>query len=119
MIPESKILIKNIEKYFLRRYKWRYHILIVDNHLFNCYSFFLQAKRSGDKLVHSHDLLEIPHDQELYAIVMEDLKNYTALSIEFRDTHHLVHPGTDIVHDVDHGHYASTVYRPGKSSKNP
>ncbi|WP_260199556.1 hypothetical protein [Lactiplantibacillus pentosus] len=36
--------------------------------------------------------------------VLADLKQHTELRIEYRDTHHLVHPGTDIVHDLEHGH---------------
>lgn len=104
MLAESKQLLANFDRYFLRRYQWRYHLLIVDNHFFDCFTFFLQAQRLHEQLIHSYDLLEIPHQQELYQQVLTDLKQHTALRIEFHDTHHLVHPGTDIVHDVNHGH---------------
>ncbi|ETY74369.1 hypothetical protein [Lactiplantibacillus fabifermentans] len=110
MLAESKALIANLDRYFLRRYQWRYHILIVDNHLFNCYSFFLQAQRGGERLIHSYDLLEIPHRVALYQEVCHDLQAHSALSIEYRDTHHLVHPGADIVQDLAHGHYKNTHY---------
>lgn len=106
MSPESKVLLKNFDKYFLRKYHWRYHLLIVDNHLFGCYSFFLQAHRHGDKLTHSYDLLEIKHDPKLYEAVLRDLKSHTELSIEYRDTDHLVHPGQNINIDNNHGHYS-------------
>ncbi len=104
MLQASKTLIQNFERYFLHRYQWRYHVLVVDNHLFDCYSFFLQARRANERLVHSYDLLEIPHDPAVYDQVLADLKRHTQLSIEYRDTHHLVHPGTDIVRDLTHGH---------------
>ncbi|WP_455386841.1 hypothetical protein [Lactiplantibacillus pentosus] len=66
MLAESKQLIANFDRYFLRRYQWRYHLLIVDNHLFDCYTFFLQAQRARERLIHSYDLLEIPHRPSLY-----------------------------------------------------
>ncbi|RRK10834.1 hypothetical protein D1831_05230 [Lactiplantibacillus garii] len=104
MLKESQTLIRNFDHYFLRRYRWRYHLLIVDNHLFDCYSFFLQARRENEQLLHSYDLLEIPHKVGLYQQVLTDLKAHTQLRIEFRDTHHLVHPGTEISQDLAHGH---------------
>ncbi|WP_010623419.1 hypothetical protein [Companilactobacillus versmoldensis] len=117
MLKESKELIRNYDKHFLRKYRWRYHLLIVDNHLFDCYSFFLQAHREKDKLLHSYDLLEIPHKEELYRQVLIDLKKHTQMSIEYRDTKHLVHPGSDIVHDLSHGHYGSSKYHHGHIEK--
>lgn len=105
MLKESKQLLNNLDKYFLRKYKWRYHLLIVDNHYFHCYSFFLQAYRQGDKLLHSYDLLEIKHDKKMYEQVLKDLKAHSQLTIEYRDTHNLVHPGKDINYDTGHGHY--------------
>lgn len=110
MLKESKMLLANFDQYFLRRYQWRYHLMIVDNHLFDCYTFFLQAQRANEKLLHSYDLLEIPRDETLYQQVLADLQAHTKLSIEFRNTHHLVHPGTNIVHDLEHGHGRSTKY---------
>ena len=105
MLKESKTLIQNFDKHFLRKYNWRYHLLIVDNKLFHCYSFFLQAYRKNEQLLHSYDLLEIPHDQATYQQILTDLKAHTQLRIEYRDTDHLVHPGKDIKYDVKNGHY--------------
>ncbi|BDZ31585.1 hypothetical protein RA086_10205 [Lactiplantibacillus sp. WILCCON 0030] len=110
MLKESETLCANFDHYFLRRYQWRYHLMIVDNHLFDCYGFFLQAQRANEKLLHSYELLELPHDPALYQTVLADLKAHTQLTIEFRDTHHLVHPGTNIVHDLEHGHARPTRY---------
>lgn len=115
MLKESKTLIQNFDHHFLRKYNWRYHLLIVDNHLFSCYSFFLQANRKNDRVIHSYDLLEIPHNESMYKEVLKDLKKHTQLRIEYRDTDHLVHPGRDIVKDLAHGHYSSTKYRPDES----
>ena len=110
MIKESEELIHNFDRLFLRKYKFRYKILIVDNHFFKVYSFFLNSYKHGTLLHYSDDLLEIPHDPALYRQVLTDLKAHTNLSIEFRDTHHLVHPGTDIVTDLQHGHGQATAY---------
>lgn len=110
MIRESKMLIENFDNKFLRKYHWRYHILVVDNHFYDCYSFFLQAYHYPDKLHYSYDLVEFDHDKAKYGQVMKDLKAHTNLSIEYRDTHHLVHPGTDVVFDPSHGHAFSTGY---------
>ena len=109
LLEESKTLFENLDRHFLRHYKWQYHILVVDNHLFNCFSFFLQARRVPYKLVHSYDLLEISHKKGLYQQILHDLKQHTKLTIEYRDTHHLVHPGQDIKKDLAHGHHASTT----------
>lgn len=105
MLKESKILIQNFDKHFLRKYNWRYHLLIVDNHLFDKYIFFLQTFKKNERLVYSYDLLEIEHDEKLYSEVLQDLRNHTQLRIEYRDTDHLVHPGKDIQLDKSHGHY--------------
>ncbi|KRK72888.1 hypothetical protein [Lacticaseibacillus nasuensis] len=112
MIQESRTLIENFDRLFKRQYGWRYKILIVDNHFYHCYSFFIDYYKHGQKLHYSDDLLEIPHDPVLYRRVLADLKAHTNLSIEYRDTHHLVHPGTDITFDASHGHAFSTSYRP-------
>ncbi|MQS52185.1 hypothetical protein [Companilactobacillus mishanensis] len=105
MIKESRILIENYDKKFLRKYKWRYHLLVVDNKLFHCYSFFLQAYRQGDNLNYSYDLLDIPHKEGMYRQVLADLKKHSKLWIEYRDTDHLVRPGEVISEDLHHGHY--------------
>lgn len=104
LLKESKVLIENFDQKFLRKYRWRYHLLVVDNHLFDCYSFFLQAHRENEKLIHSYDLLEIPHNAQLYEQVLADLKAHTQLSIDYRNTRHLVRPGKIIGKDLDHGH---------------
>lgn len=113
MIRESKTLLENINKYFTRKYGWQYRILVVDNHFYNCYSFFLQSRHGHDKLHYSKDLLEFKRGKSKYGQVIKDLKDHYQLTIEYRDTHHLIHPGTDIIHDLSHGHGFSTSYHPG------
>lgn len=120
MIAESKTLITNFDRLFLRKYKWRYKILVVDNHFYQVYSFFLNSYKYGNRLHYSDDLLEIPHDPALYARVLADLKAHTNLSIEYRDTHTLVHPGTDVTFDANHGHAFSTAYHEdGEQTSSP
>lgn len=104
MIRESKTLLANLDKRFLLKYHWRYHILAVDNRFFHNYSFFLQAYHYPDMLHYSYDLVEFEHDKAKYGQVLKDLKEHSNLFIEYRDTDHLVHPGTDIVFDASHGH---------------
>lgn len=113
MLAESRQLIANFDKYFLRKYQWQYHLMIVDNHYYDRYGFFMQAHRSGELLHYSYDLLEMAHDPDKYQQVLADLRNHTKMRIEFRNTHQLVHPGQDIVKDVVHGHGHSTVYHQG------
>lgn len=110
MIRESRTLLANLDKHFLRKYRWRYHILVVDNHFYHCYSFFLQAFKYHEKLRYSYDLVEFEHNKAKYGQVLKDLKDHYNLTIEFRDTNHLVHPGTDIVFDASHGHAFGTSY---------
>ncbi|WP_054718754.1 hypothetical protein [Lacticaseibacillus manihotivorans] len=112
MIRESKQLLVKIDEKFQRKYNWRYHILIVNNHFMDEYLFFMQSYKHGTKLHYSDDLLEMPRDKAKYGQVLKDLKEHCKLSIEFRDTHHLVHPGTDITFDASHGHAFSTSYHP-------
>lgn len=114
MLLESRQLIANFDKYFLRKYKWRYVLMVVNNHYFDRYSFFLQAWRFGDALHYSYDLMEMPRDEAKYQQVMQDLRAHTKMRIEFRDTHDLVHPGRDIVNDTVHGHGTSTRYHDQK-----
>jgi hypothetical protein len=115
MIRESKLMLKNLNHHFQRKYNWRYSILVVDNRFYSCYSLFLQAHHHPDLLHYSWDLVEFEHDKAKYGQVMRDLKQHCNLSIEYRDTDHLVHPGTDIVFDASHGHGFSTSYHTKKA----
>ncbi|WP_461214067.1 hypothetical protein [Lacticaseibacillus sp. GG6-2] len=117
MIPESRQLLANYDKYFLRKYHWQYHLLIVNNHFFDCYSFFMQAHRTGDALHYSYDLLEMPRDAAKYQQVMTDLASHSKMRIEFRDTHQLYTPEPLITHDLVHGHGKSPRYHAGRVVK--
>lgn len=112
MIAESRELLANYQKRFTRAYNYQYWIVVVNNHFEDCYSFFLYTKKVHTKLVRSYELVNFPnHDEKLYQQVLADFKAASNLSIEFRDTRHLVHPGTDILQDTVHGHGSSVAYR--------
>lgn len=111
MIRESKTMLSNLNRHFLRKYKWRYSLLVVDNRFYNCYTFFLLGHHDHDKLHYRWDLVEFERNKAKYGQVLKDLKDHCQLSIEFRDTDHLVHPGTDVVFDASHGHGFSTSYK--------
>lgn len=46
----------------------------------------------------------INNDLSLDHIVLDDLKAHPQLSIDYRNTRHLVRPGKIIGKDLDHGH---------------
>ncbi len=46
---------------------------------------------------------------------MQLLHSFSNLSIEYRDTRHLIHPGTDITYDTAQGHSANTHYSLGNN----
>lgn len=104
MRKESRDLKARYERYFLREYKYRYWLLAVNNHFFDRYYFFIEKQRTGSKLVHSRELLAIKRDPALYREVLRDLRTFTQLRLIERDTHQLVHPTKDIIHDIYHGH---------------
>lgn len=117
MIQESKTLLANYQEKFKRERNYQYWLVIVNNHFDDCYSFFIYTKKFGTKLVRSYELLCIPNrNSALYQQVLADLKAASNLSIEFRDTHHLVHPGTDILQDTVHGHDSSAAYHIKKNT---
>ncbi len=117
MIPESRQLLANYDRYFLRKYRWQYHLLIVNNHFFDCYSFFMQAHRTGDALHYSYDLLEMPRVEATYQQVMADLRAHSKMRIEFRDTHQLYMPEKPITEDPVHGHGRNPRYHAGRRAK--
>lgn len=104
MLAETRELKAQYDHYFLREYRYRYWLLIVDNHFFNCYYFFIEKQKSHTETIHSHELLALEHDPEKYKQVLKELKSFSKLRIEFRNTHQLVHPTKDINNDRIHGH---------------
>lgn len=106
----SRQLIANYDKYFKQIYKHQYKIIAVNNHYFDRIYFFMQDQRTGDKLVYSHDLMDMPRDREMYDMVMADFRVHSKMRIEYRNTHNLVYPGRTNDHDTVHGHGQSTSY---------
>ena len=104
MLEESKELITNLDRYFLRKWGWRYKIIVVNNHYFDVYSFFLQSWKSSEMLRHIYDLVEFTRNESKYEEVIKDLKEHSKLTIEYRDTHHLIMPGNYVNQDSEHGH---------------
>lgn len=104
LLSETKLLKAQYEHYFLREYRFRYWLLVVDNHFFNRYYFFLEKQKQGTALLHSHELLALEHDSEKYQQVLKELKQFSKLRIQYRNTHQLVHPTKDIISDRVHGH---------------
>lgn len=111
MNPLSKQLIETYRKYFKRERNTFYKIVIVNNHFDDVYSFFLYYKKADANLVHSPELISFDRDEDTFKQVLADFKSVSNLSIEYRDTRHLIHPGEDIVHDTVHGHDHSTQYQ--------
>lgn len=102
---------ENYEKYFTRKYRYQYWLVVVDNHFEDIYSIFLYTKKQRTKLLRSYELVHFKRDPEDYRHVMNNLREWSNLSIEYRDTKHLIHPGTDIVQDTTHGHSARNQTR--------
>lgn len=96
---------------FKRLYNTRYWLVVVDNHFEDIYSFFMYNQKVRTKLQHSYELVHFPRDPKLYGIMIKKLKLLSKLSIEYRDTKHLIHPGKDITYDAVHGHGKSQSYK--------
>lgn len=105
MLTESKKLITQYRHYFKRLPHYQYWLVIVDNHFNDRYYFFLYNRRFKTKLVRSYELLALVHDKQKYQQVLADLKSVSQLSIEYRDTAHLVEPTPEIKVDKIHGHH--------------
>ncbi len=103
------------ERYFLRKYRYRYWLVLVNNHFDDVYTLFLYAIKHGDALLKSYELTQWDsQDEALTKTMLQAIRDMTQLSMERRDTRHLVHPGKDIVTDAVHGHGFSTTYRPDR-----
>lgn len=111
-LKESKELYARYQHYFLHRYQTRYWLVVVRNHFDSVYGFFLESQRIGENLVHSNKLLSLPFAVNHYARVMQELKSFSKLSIEYRDTHHLIKKVPAVTFDPMHGHRHATAYMP-------
>lgn len=105
----SRELIKqfqqNYEHYFTRERGFRYWLVVVNNDYDGVYTVFLYAQVLKKRLIRSSELVEFPNTKRiLYEEVLAAIKAETNLSIVYRDTNHLVHPGNDVQVDQQHGH---------------
>ncbi|WP_155287374.1 hypothetical protein [Lacticaseibacillus zhaodongensis] len=105
MLAEEREMRANYEHYFLRKYRYLYWLVVVDNHFEDIYSFFLYTRKQRTKLTRSYELVHFARDPVLYKEMLAALRRMSKLRIEMRDTRYLIHPGTDITHDTVHGHH--------------
>ncbi|MFD1466455.1 hypothetical protein ACFQ4L_10320 [Lapidilactobacillus mulanensis] len=110
----EKELVEEYQAHFNKLYNSRYWLVVVNNHFDDIYSFFIYSEKVRGKIQRSYELVHFPRDPELYDKMIAKLKSISKLSIEYRDTRHLIHPGEDITHDTIHGHGRSTKYDPKK-----
>ncbi|MFT8417179.1 MAG: hypothetical protein ABF639_14315, partial [Lacticaseibacillus paracasei] len=88
-----KSMLSQYDHYFTRAPHTRYWLVVVDNHFENCYSFFIYMQRFKAKLVKSYEIACFARDKGQYEHYLASLKLHSNLSIEYRDTLHLIHPG--------------------------
>lgn len=105
---ETRLIIKklktNYQRYFLRAYQYQYWLVIVNNHFEDVYSVFLYTQKIKTKLTRSYELVYFSRSDQQYQDVQTALKQFSNLSISYRDTPHLIHPGRNVALDRVHGH---------------
>lgn len=99
-----KMLRENYDRYFTRAYRYRYWLVIVNNHFEDVYSIFLYTQKIKTKLERSYELVNFKRNDVVYDDVLAALRTFSHLNITFRNTQHLVHPGHDVEYDKVHGH---------------
>lgn len=99
-------------QHFTQAYRYRYWLVVVNNHFEDVYSIFLYTQKQTAKLSRSYELLSFKRDPKTYARIMAHLKQISHLSIEYRDTHHLIVTGPMPTTDPVHGHGQATTYHP-------
>ena len=99
-----KSMLSQYDHYFTRAPHSRYWLVVVDNHFENCYSFFIYMQRFKAKLSKSYEIACFARDKGQYEHYLASLKLHSNLSIEYRDTLHLIRPDSDVSEDLIHGH---------------
>ncbi len=97
-------MLEAYDHYFTRVFHYRYWLVIVDNHFENCYSIFIYTQKLKARLVKSYEIACFKHDEAIYNQFLSALKEHSNLSIEYRDTRHLIKPDKMIDYDPFHGH---------------
>ena len=99
-----KSMLSQYDHYFTRAPHTRYWLVVVDNHFEDCYSFFIYMQRLKAKLIKSYEISCFKRDKGQYEHFLSSLKQHSNLNIEYRNTRHLIHPDSDILEDLIHGH---------------
>ncbi|MGE9133941.1 hypothetical protein [Lacticaseibacillus paracasei] len=99
-----KSMLSQYDHYFTRAPHTRYWLVVVDNHFEDCYSFFIYMQRFKAKLSKSYEIACFKRDKGQYEHFLSSLKQHSNLSIEYRDTRHLIKPDKMIDYDPFHGH---------------
>jgi hypothetical protein len=99
-----KSMLSQYDHYFTRAPHTRYWLVVVDNHFEDCYSFFIYMQRFKAKLTKSYEIACFKRDKGLYEHFLSSLKQHSNLSVEYRDTNHLILPDTEVQQDLIHGH---------------
>ena len=61
-------------------------------------------QRFKAKLSKSYEIACLKRDKNQYEHFLSSLKQHSNLNIEYRNTRHLIHPDSDILEDLIHGH---------------
>lgn len=99
-----KSMLSQYDHYFTRAPRTRYWLVVVDNHFEDCYSFFIYMQRFKAKLTKSYEIACFKRNKDQYEHFLSSLKQHSNLSIEYRDTNHLILPDTEVQQDLIHGH---------------
>ena len=98
-------MLSQYDHYFTRAPHTRYWLVVVDNHFEDCYSFFIYMQRFKAKLIKSYEIANFDHLNEQYLAYLTALKQHSNLSVEYRDTNHLIRPDNVTKIDLIHGHH--------------
>ncbi|MEN3115976.1 hypothetical protein [Lacticaseibacillus paracasei] len=101
---DIKSMLSQYNHYFTRAPHTHYWLVVVDNHFEDCYSFFIYMQRFKAKLTKSYEIACFKRNKDQYEHFLSSLKQHSNLSIEYRDTNHLILPDTEVQQDLIHGH---------------
>lgn len=105
-VPPStqQIIQERISKYFLQKYGTRYWLVLVDNHFDNLFSLFIYSRYKRDQLVKSHEVVSLSRNKMPKAELIKIIRKSSQLTLEFRDTRHLINIVEPVHFDPKHGH---------------
>ncbi|MCM1636265.1 hypothetical protein [Latilactobacillus sakei] len=100
----KQIIQDGISKYFLQKYGTRYWLVLVDNHFDNVFTLFIYSRFKRDQLTKSHEVITLSRNQMPKTELIKLIRKTSQLSLEFRDTRHLINVVEPIRFDPTHGH---------------